>query len=253
MPLKSWVQAWGALGAAVIIPFRDRGDDPLRALNLRRVLDHWQDTEMRILVVDDGRWRQWVQFNRSAAYNNGAATTTAEILVFAEADMIVPHNQIVRAVGLAAEKPGLVVPFTRQVKLNREESELVRLREKNPWEFTPKIVVGNNYGCVNVLSRETLKAVGGWDQAFEGNAHDDAAMWRAFEVVAGPTRFVDGPAYHLYHQEAIRPDATEAAKAAAERNYRRMQMYMQAKTPEEIRHLTSGGGSLIRNWRGHLT
>lgn len=235
---------------AIIIPFRDRGVDPLRAANLERVIHHWSLFDGEVIIADDGRSGA-AQFNRSAAYNRGAARTEADMLVYAEADMLIHYDQIDKAVRLAGEKPGLVVPFTHQKKLSPSDSERVRALKISPPSCTPMphpFGETNNYGCINVLSRATLQSIGRWDEQFEGNAHDDCAMWQAFTVAAGPTRWVDGPAYHLFHFESVRPQD----KAATQRNYRRMQIYCQAKTPEQVRHLTAGGKSLSRNWRGKL-
>jgi hypothetical protein len=232
---------------AVIVPFRDRGTDVLRGANLKRVLDHWSRYDVPVVVADDGRTGK-AHFNRSAAYNKGTAQTNTDVLVYSESDMLIPFSQIREAVQLAAEWSSLIVPFGTQKKLSHADSILVRARQKDPANCEPVEYNTSNYGCVNVIHRDTIKAVGKWDETFEGNAHDDAAMWRAFDIVGGPTGFVSGPAYHLYHRESRDP----ADKTVTERNYRRMQLYMQAATPEEIRHLTGGGQSLGRDWRGKL-
>lgn len=116
-----------------------------------------------------------------------------------------------------------------------------------------------NFGCIGVVSRRSLELVGGYDEKFLGHGHDDNAMWQAFNKAAGPTRWVDGPAFHLYHLDfdpVTSPDAshiTAEDRAAQERNYRRMQQYCFAKTPEEIRHLTAGGEGLSTSWRSRWT
>jgi len=47
--------------------------------------------------------------HRSQAYNRGARFVDADVVVFAEADMLVPYSQIRQAVAMAAAAPGLVV------------------------------------------------------------------------------------------------------------------------------------------------
>lgn len=252
------------MNVAVIVPFRDRGGDPCRRQNLDRVLMQWwswiealatlDGSRPYLFVVDDGRTGS-AQFCRSAAYNRGVALSDADIYVFAESDMLIGLQPIRDAIKLATDGLGLAVPFTQQEMLSPTDSEKVRAFRKSPEECTPiphPYGGHNNYGCINVLSRATLQAVGQFDPLFDGNGHDDAAMWRAFEIAAGPTRFVEGGASHLWHVEGIRPGASLAEKAATERNFRRMQLYMSAKTPEEIRHLTSGAMTLGRDWRGRL-
>lgn len=226
---------------AVIIPFRDRGRDALRGANLKRVLRHW-DGFAEIVVVDDGRTGS-AQFNRSAAYNRGAALTSAEVIVYTESDMIIDHAQINAAVALAAESPGLVVPFTEYHYLNPSDSADVRDTMLDPETCTAESVRdgGASTGAINVISRDTLDAVGRWDEAFEGSWYDDTSMQIAFEMCAGPTRWVPGPAYHLYHLPGWTGDhLTAEDKAATEANKVRLALYQSAVNADEIRELTTG-------------
>lgn len=238
--------------AAVILPFRDRGTDPLRKANLERVLEHWGQGSS--IFIDDGiDARNWdlcppvvvddgcdgdAQFNRSAALNRGA-TVDADVLVFAEADMIVDFSQIYVAAQLAAMTPGLVIPFNEYRALMPEDSDRVRNYELDPgdarWDGIRKPAIG----AVNVVSRETYELVGGYDERFEGSWYDDDAMKIAFEMCAGPTRFVNGPGYHLYHLPGWTGlHLSKEDRAATARNRMRFRRYQQAKTPEQIRALT---------------
>jgi hypothetical protein len=224
---------------AVIIPFRDRGSDPLRAANLKRVMQHWGGDA---IIVGDG-YRGQEQFNRSAAYNRGAELTDAEVIVYAESDMLIPHSQIQEAAELAASAPGLVVPFTEYHYLTPQDSQDVRDGLLDPVDCVAEFVKDGRSctGAINVLSRETLDAVGGWDETFQGNWYDDTAMHIAFEITAGPTRWVNGPAYHVYHLPGWMGDhLTDEDKAATEANKTRLRLYEQAETAGRIRELTSG-------------
>ncbi|QBI97467.1 glycosyltransferase [Mycobacterium phage Schatzie] len=228
--------------AAVVIPFRDRGRDPLRPANLKRVLQHWEGFNAPVFVVDDGRSGE-ASFNRSAAYNRGAAMTDADVIVYSEADLIVDFRQIVAGIKLAAEKPGLVVPFSRFMAMAESDSIEVRKGNLPPHLADAQQIRGErrSIGAVNIVSREALHLIGQYDECFEGAWHDDDAMELAFRITCGPTRFVDGPGYHLYHlpgaQGGHLSDADRAATAA---NKRRWELYLEAKTPERIRELTAG-------------
>ncbi len=224
---------------AVIVPFRDRGIDPLRAANLKRVMQHWGP---EVIVVGDGHCGQ-EQFNRSAAYNRGAELTDADVIVYTESDMLVGHAQIHEAVELAASAPGMVVPFTEYHYLTDQDSQDVRVGILDPADCVAEFVKGGgtSTGAVNVISRATLDMVGGWDETFEGNWYDDTAMHIAFETTAGPTRWVKGPAYHLYHLPGWTGDhLTDEDRAATEANRARLGLYQSAETAERIRELTSG-------------
>jgi hypothetical protein len=227
---------------AVIIPFRDRGTDPLRKANLERVLQHWDKFDATVLVTCDGLTGDG-QFNRSKAYNRGANTLWSDVLVFTESDMLIDFQQIRDAIYHARSHPGLVVPFTEYRYLSPEDSERVRAHTVNPQDCTPEWVVdhkrGGN-GAINILSRETLNLVGQWDEHFEGNGWDDRAMRRAFDICAGPTRWITGPAYHLHHLPGWKGDhLTDADKTATQRNRQRYRQYKLARTPQRIRELTT--------------
>lgn len=235
------------MSVVIIIPYRDRGTDPLRAANLDRVLQHWTGYPAHFYFVDDGRSGA-AAFNRSAAYNRGAAMTDAEVLVYTEADMLVDYAQVTEAVELARQEPGLVIPFTQYRYLSPADSEAVRRRRKPTWRCTPEHVMddGQSIGAINVVSRRSIELVGGWDEAFEGNWYDDNAMKIAFEICAGPTRWVDGPAYHLYHLPGHKGEhLTDADRAATAANKARLGRYQQATTPDEIRQLTGARCSEI--------
>lgn len=141
---------------AIIVPFRDRGGDPLRAANLERVVHHWSLFPAPLIVADDSRTGD-APFNRSAAYNRGASQTDAHILIYTESDMLIHYDQIDKAIAMATERVGLVVPFTERRELNAEDSELVRTLKKAPPNCEHYERIGNNYGCINIISRPTLQ------------------------------------------------------------------------------------------------
>lgn len=226
---------------AVVIPFRDRGLDPLRLENLARVADHWAGYGGEVIVSGDGRSGD-AHFNRSAAYNRGVADTDADMLIFAESDLLVSYAQIDRAIEVASDSLGMVVPFSWFMALSPEDSVRVRNREVEPEGLSATPIKGHrgSIGAINVLSRDTYEAVGGYDEQFEGAWYDDDAMKIAFDVAAGPTRWVEGSAYHLYHLSGGRgAHLTGEDRAATARNRRRLRLYKQARTAEQIRKLTA--------------
>lgn len=227
---------------AVIVPFRDRGRDPLRQANLERVLSWWTEEGLSPVVVDDGRSGD-EQFNRSRAYNNGIAVVSAEVYVFTESDMLISRHQVDKAIALATEAPGVVVPFRQYRALEEISSALVRNYIRYPYDCTPDFVMDDDsIGAINVVSHATLEATGGWDENFCGSWWDDRAMFRAFEVCAGPPRWVDGPAWHLWHLPGASGEhLTDEDRAATARNEERWRRYEQAQTPEEIRALIKEG------------
>lgn len=227
--------------AALCIPFRDRGRDPLRQANLDAVLRWWRPSPWPTLVVDDGRTGD-AQFNRSAAYNRAAMRTDAEIIVYTESDMLVPFEQIEQAIDLAAKEPGLVVGFTEYRYMTPDDSEVIRA-DLAPDAYTPESVMGNgrSIGAVNIVSRETLALTGGWCEKTEGAWFDDNIAQRAFDVCAGPTRWVDGPAWHLYHLPGWKGDhLTAEDRAATARNKALWRKVSGISNPDRMRKALHG-------------
>lgn len=202
-----------------------------------------------VRVVSDGR-DESQPFGRQHAYNRGMAEHPAAVWVFVEADMVVDHGQTATAVEWATEEPGLVIPFSTRNELDRHASVDVAAGadpETYPAEHTFK----RSAGAVNVVSAETMALVGCWDERLTGHWWDDTAMEVAFGVATGnPTRFVEGPGFHLWHRMGFSPgrkgpegdprNFPRAEVDATERNRQRYEMYLRAETPEEIRALTSG-------------
>lgn len=230
---------------AFVIGFRCRGTDPLRRANLHFVTDYVRSLDLGpVYVVDDGRTGT-AQWCRHAAYNNGARlafNAGANIVTFYESDMILPRQQLADAI-TAAHTTGLVVPFSERHELNERDSELIRADTVHYSTCVGKLVLPKprRTGAINTISRETFDAVGQYDPHFDGSHWDDRAMHRAFDICAGPTRWIDGPSHHLYHlpgYEGIH--LTDEDRAATESNRRRFGMYKRATTKEQVRALTLG-------------
>lgn len=227
------------MNVAIIIPFRDRGTDPLRAANLTRILEHWARFGPEIIITTDGLDGD-AQFNRHLAYNKAATQTSADILAFVESDMLIDYTQMDNAIDMAAT-PGLVVPFTERHELSPKDSARVRAHHADYHHVRGEVIKPKprRTGAINVLSRATLTAVGQYDPTFSGNWWDDRSMHIAFDICAGPTRWIDGPSWHLYHLPGhTGTHLTPEDKAATERNKQRWQLYTQARTPDQIRRLT---------------
>lgn len=231
---------------AVVVPYRDRGD-PDRAANLVVVRQRLEVTGWPVIVADDGR--SGGPFCRSAAYNRGVAEAgRVGCFCFVEADMLVPPSSLRLAVDMATAAPGLVVPMTSYHYLSPEGSAAVRAGV-DPATIKPLRTMygGSAVGAVNVVSAQTMRAVGRWDEQMAGWGYDDRAMVRAFAVCTRRlTRYVEGPAYHLFHTPgwpagrfaggAAHVSAEE--RAATDRNRARLRAYLGARTAGQIRLLT---------------
>ena len=248
---------------SVIIPFRDRGVDLRRGANLEVVMAWWWAHGFSPVIMDDGLTGD-AQFNRHRAYNKGVARfPETDVFIFSEADMLIPVQQIIDAVRLAEKAPGLVVPFKQyrymsdsitgyirdlfSDRLDEEQlAEWVALSAKDPasiFEMRAESIMkdGKSIGAVNVVSRQTLAMTGGFTEATSGNWYDDNIIEEGFRFLAGPTRWVDGPALHLYHLPGWKGDhLTEADKLATKYNrglLRTMRGNILKKDAEAVRRL----------------
>lgn len=218
-----------------IIPFRDRGLDPRRKANLEIVMAWWWLHGLTPEIVSDGLEGD-APFNRHMAYNRAVSgNPTVDVFIFTEADMLIPIEQVAKAAAMADDAPGLVVPFTQYRYLSDDATDSVRkaftdlkadivaeeVRNGYPFYVDPESTMedGKSIGAVNVVSRETLEATGGFTEATEGNWYDDRIIEEGFAYLSSRTRYVEGPAVHLYHLPGWKGDhLSDADKAATARN-----------------------------------
>lgn len=248
------------MSAVIIVPWRDKGD-PWRRRNLEVVLKYLAEIDVApVAVTPDGRSGS-APFNRSAAYNAGVRDNPAEVYLFHEADMIVPAEQLIEAIDLASgrcdsrfanhDPRGLFVPFTTYHYLSQADTERIHSRGigVDPESVPEYVMNGRATGAVNVISAETMAAVGQWDETFTGWGYDDRAMVRAFHVTSGnPTRYIAGVAQHLWHVPGWSEDSPFRGGAqivpselgATDANRRRYELYRRTSDVGRMRELTGG-------------
>lgn len=250
---------------SVIIPFRDRGIDPRRSANLDLVLAWWWLHGVNAHVVSDGLDGD-AQFNRHRAYNRAVSGNPAEVFVFTEADMLTPLDQIIAAATMAKREPGLVVPFTQYRYLSDDSTRILRDRVSDEstksaarmlaappghgesiFGIEPESTMedGRSIGAVNIMSARTLEMTGGFTEATRGNWYDDRIIEEGFAYLTGTgTRFVTGPAVHLYHLPGWKGDHLTNADKAATAHNRNLLVRMRADILENRRE---GVRDLMRN------
>jgi hypothetical protein len=223
--------------AQVIIPFRLReGADMRRSANLETVMMWWWAHGFEPSVVDDGGSGD-DQFNRHRAYNEAVSRNPdVDVFIFTEADMLIPPRQVLDGARMANETMGLVVPFLQYRYLSDAKTGFVRhlfeamntsaltefITSGEVFEIEPESTMdgGRSIGAVNIVSRNTLERTGGFTEMTEGNWYDDRIIEEGFAYLSGkPTRYVEGPAVHLYHLPGWTGDhLTDEDRAATARN-----------------------------------
>jgi hypothetical protein len=231
---------------AFVVAFRDRGVDEYRKKNFDFVTEYVRKLDLGpVYIVDDGRTGS-ESFCRHAAYNAGsrrAFDAGATTITYYEADMIVPRQQLVDGIAAALETPRLVIPFDARHEYDADQSDQI-INGADPNTFTAPVIkrAPRRIGAVNIISAETYRAIGCWDEQYAGSHWDDRSMGIAFRVCTGnDERWIPGPSHHLHHLPGYQGGhLTFEDRAATARNRRRFMKYERARTPEQIRRLTTG-------------
>lgn len=224
-----------AVNISVVIPWRDSGDVQRRR-DFAYTLRYYKSLDVGQVVVVDAPTRRW---NRSAAYNRGLEVSDGDVIVWNEADTLVPASQLARAVHMADAIPGMVVPFMERHELDRDHTDAVFAGADPFTQPATKVYLdGRSIGACGVTSRATVEMVGGWDEGFSGWGYDDTAMFHVFRELAGPPKWVEGRGVHLWHAHALRT-ATPEEKEHIAANKRRSREVM-ALSGDALRAYLSG-------------
>lgn len=161
----------------VVIPWRT-DSSPERRLCLDRVERHLlADGAVVHLATPPGPW------SPGAARNHGVLSVSSEVVIFNDADTIVPHEQIRRAEILALATPGLV--WTYELYLRRDHNERVMRELWNPPSMNAAIRV------------DCFRELGGFSE-WPGWGYEDLDFARRASE-RWPLRRVAGVATHLDH------------------------------------------------------
>ncbi|GGM28165.1 hypothetical protein GCM10011351_12590 [Paraliobacillus quinghaiensis] len=142
--------------------------------------------------------------NVSHAFNNAAETAAGDIFVLADADIIYNPAILDEAIKLLEKYP-CVIPFRGVVDLSQDKTNKLLETEPN-WPLNTTIddySIDNKYGSfggkLKVMSRETYKAAGGFDERFVGWGGEDDAFIYALKTLCGPFKKLENQVIHLWH------------------------------------------------------
>lgn len=203
----------------VIFPFRPGCEHREAA---KETVSQWWETavpEWEQVTVDDGG----EVFSRGGSLNEGVRLARPDVIIAADADLLIGRAQILEAVEAANASPGLVQPFA---SLHWYDERATHALLSEPWkafyqrsprplyrwevnDATPLV------GGLNVLSFETWKAVGGWPDKFRGWGHEDLAFAAACRTLVAPHRKISGTVHHLFHPRPIHTPYADADTIAA--------------------------------------
>lgn len=137
-------------------------------------------------------------FNRAAARNNAAAQTTADVLIFADADIVGDHQAISEAVDHAADTGELSYPHVRTRILGQTATQ----HFKQGGIVKPRRTAQKSPAGIVVVRRDLYEQVR-WDEGFDGGwGYEDVAFMFAASTLAGVHR-VNADITHLWHPLAV--------------------------------------------------
>lgn len=180
---------------SVVIAYRDLGC-PHRRRSFAYVRDWYARFSWEVIVDAGGG-----PFSRAAASNSAVRRATGRVIIQSDPDSVVPDDQLLQGVELAAHADGLVVPHDRYLYLTRAATDVVftggYIRAYGPADCDVHGKDGS--GNVTVFSRTTWERAGGFDERFGMWGGDDAAFSYAAAAYCRRLRRVPGDMVHLWH------------------------------------------------------
>lgn len=223
---------------SVVVP-RSPGSCPHRDAIWEWLRPRWEahhaDWELVEGIGDPECW------NKAEAVADGAARSSGDVVVIADADVFVNPTTLAQAVGMAPD--GWVVPFVAVRRIDRRETtRLLGLDPTGPLD-PPKnrrgldrpAQSGRSGGGMVVASRADLDSVGWLDPGFVGWGGEDVSLGWALNTLTTRRRRLRGPLWHLWHP---RSKARGASGGATEENRQRTKRYRAADgDPDLMREL----------------
>lgn len=211
----------------VLVPFR--GGDPHRERAWAFARAQWR---LPVFVSDDGMTIG--PFNKSRAVNRAAAAAGDwDVAVIADADMLVPHDQVRRCAQMVHRTGRAAHPFSLLHRLSAHGTDAILNGSATNWSQHAQSSHPKVPGGVIVVPRRLWDAVGGMDERFVGWGGEDGALKTSCRVLGDGIDQVDGEAWHLWHP----PAPTRKAGTLYAANRALAHRYRAATTEPAIRAL----------------
>jgi hypothetical protein len=144
-------------------------------------------------------------FNKAWGLNVGARHASGGVLLFGDADVIVPGG-LAQTAAICASSMQVVKPYRTLVDLTLEESQGVRMGTRLTIDAEARRdrdAIGERLvlcGGWFAMRHDAFAALGGFDERFVGWGGEDDAMTLKVELARLTTCELDpGPALHLWH------------------------------------------------------
>ncbi len=136
----------------------------------------------------------------------------SDIIFFSDADIIVPKEQVIKAVERAKELDEMVLSYNLLSKMNVDETnEFIRSGKLQKSRKTVKFQCSGSFA----ISFKLFKEIGGYDERFYEWGCEDRVFYYSAAFLRGRTycERLKGDAFHLYH-----PRSENASKKAMVEN-----------------------------------
>jgi hypothetical protein len=141
------------------------------------------------------------KFHRTKMINLMVEASNSEVVVNYDADVIVPTASLYEALRLISEGVDIVYPYTRFIKLNKDDSDKVR-NSLNADQFVNNQSMDSVGGCV-VFRKDSFLRAGGENERMVSWGLEDYERFHRFKKLGLLIERVDGPIYHLFHPVGI--------------------------------------------------
>jgi predicted glycosyltransferase involved in capsule biosynthesis len=176
----------------IVIPWRPSGDW-WRAEAYRYVSKHM--APYTPIYADDGS----EPFSRSGSKNLGASVVSDSVVMFLDADTIIPHEQIDAAIALARQGY-LVYPFTEYHSLSPKSTKSIfRGDVAFPTPLHSLWAIGWATGGAMAIPKDLFYEIGAYDEGFIDWGMEDAAILIMAKKAGIEVKKIEGNCYHLWH------------------------------------------------------
>jgi glycosyltransferase involved in cell wall biosynthesis len=227
-----------------VIPFW--GDDPYRKASftyLIGMLDKWFADQDPPFMAHTGPYNA---LSRSEARNTLARQSTADVIVFIDADSIPDPFALQESIDTVVMNKSWLFPFNRYYNLTQVGSEDFKLNP--PWRvWRPEDGFEYEYvfpgpdpvdrpaavGGSLVIHRDAWERTPGYDERFRGWGGEDRAFIMMLETLVGDGDRYPAPIYHLWHPA---PESDRFDNADWDYNRQLLERYRQAHKLPSLMH-----------------
>lgn len=197
------------MSVSLIVPFRGGNSERQRNWDWLRARYETLHPEWEIIVHPgaEGEWR------KGTAVNPAVAQASGDVVVIADADVVIPDEALCQAIRELDDAPW-VVPHRRVYRLTRKatvsliEGKVVMKEEHVRYLRTLKRHWAPPGGGMAIMRREHFAGV---DERFVGWGGEDISFARAMDTLVGPHRRLEAIMLHLWHRPMPRRSRNRAS------------------------------------------